>query len=116
MTILLAPAFGRLMPLPLLQPWAWEMAVAVSLLFPVVGVWVDLRRSGRVHSAWNWGIGAIIGSFILTEALTYSPIGTAIYAKVTEGSPGASVEPLAFAPPPASPRRQRDVRSPAAPD
>ncbi len=47
MTILVAPAFGRLLPMPLLQPWAWEAAFAVALLFPIAGVWTDARRNGR---------------------------------------------------------------------
>jgi hypothetical protein len=102
-TILLAPAFGRLLPLPLMQPWAWEATFVVTLLFPLAGVWADLRRSGRVHPAWKWGISAIIGSFLLTQAITYSSVGTAIYAKVTEGSPGAAVPPLEFRPPPEGP-------------
>jgi hypothetical protein len=100
MTILLAPAFGRLLPLPLLQPWAWEIAFAVTLLFPIVGAWSDVRRNGRVHPAWSWGVGTIIGAFILTQALTYSQAGTAIYERVTAGYPGAAVKPLSFAPPP----------------
>jgi hypothetical protein len=100
MTILLAPAFGRLLPLPLMQPWAWEATVAVTLLFPLAGIWADVRRSGRVHSAWHWGVAAIIGSFMLTQAVTYSSIGTAIYSKVTEGSRGTAVPPLEFQPPP----------------
>jgi len=100
MTILLAPAFGRLLPLPLLQPLAWEASYAVTLLFPFVGAWADMRRSGRVHPAWWWGIGTIIASFVLVEAITYSPIGAAIYKVVTEGSPGADVPPLEFATPP----------------
>lgn len=103
MTILLAPAFGRLLPLPLLQPWAWEAAYAATILFPLAGAWADMRRSGRVHPAWRWGIGTIIASFVLVEAITYSPIGTAIYKRVTEGSPGAVVPPLEFAPAPAGP-------------
>jgi hypothetical protein len=103
MTILLGPAFGRLLPLPLLQPWAWEAAYAATILFPVVGAWTDMRRSGRVHPAWRWGIGTIIASFVLVEAITYSAIGAAIYQRVTEGSPGAAVPPLDFAPPPAGP-------------
>lgn len=103
MTILLGPAFGRLLPLPLMQPWAWEATFVVTLLFPLAGVWADLRRSGRVHPAWKWGISAIIGSFLLTQAITYSSVGTAIYAKVTEGSPGAAVPPLEFRPPPEGP-------------
>ena len=103
MTILLAPAFGRLLPLPLLQPWAWEAAYAATILFPLAGAWADMRRSGRVHPAWRWGIGTIVASFVLVEAITYSPVGTAIYQRVTEGSPGAAVPPLEFAPPPAGP-------------
>jgi hypothetical protein len=101
MTMLLTPAFGRLLPLPLLQPWAWEAAYAASMLFPLVGAWADMRRSGHVHPAWRWGILTIIASFVLIEAITYSPIGTGIYHIVTKGSPGAAVPPLDFAPPPA---------------
>ena len=100
MTILLAPAFGRLLPLPFLQPWAWETTVAVTLLFPIVGALSDKRRSGRAHPAWSWGIGAILGSVILTQAITYTRVGTAIYRAVTEGYPGASVDPLGFRPMP----------------
>ena len=100
MTILIGPAFGRLLPMPFMQPWAWEAAFAVALLFPIAGVVADIRRGGRVHPAWRWGIAALLGSFVLTQAVTYSPVGLAIYDAVTEGSPGAAVPPLAFQPPP----------------
>jgi hypothetical protein len=103
MTALLNPAFGRLLPLPLLQPWAWEAASAASMLFPIVGAWSDIRRTGRVHPAWIWGIATLVATFLLTEAITYSPVGTSIYGAVTEGSPGADVPPLEFAPPPEGP-------------
>jgi hypothetical protein len=103
MSLLLGPAFGRLLPMPLLQPWAWEAAFAVALIFPIVGIWSDVRRSGHAHPAWRWGIGVMIGTLVLTEAVTYSPIGASIYRAVTAGSPGAAVAPLDFAPPPAGP-------------
>lgn len=103
MSLLLGPAFGRLLPLPLFQPWAWEAAFVPCVLFPVAGVVADLRRTGRVHRAWRYGIGAMLACLVLTEAITYSPVGTALYRVVTSGSPGASVPPLAFAPPPAGP-------------
>lgn len=104
MTILLAPAFGRLLPLPLLQPWAWEATFAVTLLFPLSGARSDVRRSGRVHPAWRWGMATILASFLLTQAITYSPLGTPIYAAVTDGYPGAAVGPLDFPTPPADPQ------------
>ena len=103
MTLLLAPAFGRLLPLPLLQPWAWESTVLVTLLFPSAGVWADLRRGGRVHRAWAWGLGTIVAVFALTQMITYGPAGTALYDAVTEGTPGANVPPLEYPPPPAGP-------------
>ena len=100
MSLLLGPAFGRLLPLPLLQPWAWEAAFAAGLLFPLAGMVADIRRSGAVHPAWRWGVAAMIGAFVLTEAITYSPVGTAIYHAVAAGSPGADVPPLEFGSPP----------------
>jgi hypothetical protein len=103
MATLLGPGLGRLLPGPLLQPYAWEVIFAVSLLFPLIGMAADLRREGRVHPAWGWGFGAMLGCFLLVEGITYSPIGTALYHAVTVGSPGASVPPLAFAPPPDGP-------------
>jgi uncharacterized membrane protein len=103
MALLLAPAFGRLLPLPLLQPWAWEATFVVTLLFPLVGMWSDLRRSGRVHEAWNWGIGAMVAVFAFAQVITYSPLGATIYGAVTKGTPGAAISPLDFPPPPAGP-------------
>lgn len=103
MAILLGPGFGRLLPMPLLAPWAWEATFAATMLFPLAGVIADVRRSGRVHPAWHWGIGTLIGSALLIEIITYSAAGTAIYRAVAAGSPGARVAPLAFAPPPAGP-------------
>ena len=100
MSLLLGPAFGRLLPLPLLQPWAWEAAFAAGLLFPLAGVLNDLRRTGSVHPAWRTGIGAMLACLVLTEAITYSPVGSALYRVVTAGSAGASVLALQFGPPP----------------
>lgn len=104
MTMLLGPGFGRLLPMPLLAPWAWEATFAVSLLFPLVGMAVDLRRSGTIHPAWRWGVSVLIGSVVLVEAVTFSPVGAALYRAVTAGSPGAAVAPLDFPPPPGGPQ------------
>ena len=103
MAMLLSPGFGRLLPMPLLSPLAWEASFAASMIFPLVGMLSDFRRSGQVHPAWRWGIAAMLSAFVLTEAVTYSPLGTALYRAVTNGSPGASVPPLEFAPRPAGP-------------
>jgi hypothetical protein len=104
MVMLLGPAFGRLLPMPLLSPLAFETAMAATLLFPLAGVVADRRRCGRVHPAWGWGIGAIVGTMLLIDAIAYSPVGAAVYMGITAGSPGAAVDPLAFPPPPAGGR------------
>jgi hypothetical protein len=103
MSLLLAPAFGRLLPLPLLQPWGWEASFAAGLLFPLAGVGCVFSRTGAIHPAWLYGIATMVGTLFVIEAVTYSPVGTAIYQAVTAGSPGAAVAPLDFAPPPAGP-------------
>lgn len=103
MSLLLGPGFGRLLPMPLLAPWAWEATLAASMIFPAVGVVADIRRTGQVHPAWRWGIGTMVAVLLLTEAVTYSPVGNTLYHAVTAGSPGAAVAPLEFPPPPASP-------------
>lgn len=100
MSMLLMPAVARILPLPMMIPWGWEGAFAVTLLFPLAGAIADVRRSGRVHPAWEWGVAAMLGGFVLVEAITYSPAGTALYRTVTAGSPGASVAPLDYPPPP----------------
>jgi hypothetical protein len=103
MAILLGPGIGRLMPLPLLMPWAWEATFVATLIFPLIGVVADLLRNGRVHPAWGWGIAAMMAMFLAVQAITYSPVGTTLYEAVTAGSPGASVDPLAFPAPPGPP-------------
>ncbi len=104
MAMLLGPGLGRLLPVPLLVPWAYEATFAVSMLFPLAGAAADLRRKGAMHPAWGWGMAAMIGTLVVTEAVTYSPAGTALYNAVTAGTPGAAVPPLAFPPPPKGPQ------------
>ena len=101
MSMLLGPAFGRLLPMPLLQPWAFESIFAAVLLFPAAGMVADVRRNGTVHPAWKWGVATMFAAVLVIEAITYSPLGAAYYKAVTAGTPGASLPGLAFAPPPA---------------
>src|SRR3954452_9073181 len=60
--MLMGPGFGRLLPMPLLQPWAWEASFAAGLIFPIVGMFADLKRRGQVHPAWRSGILTMIGA------------------------------------------------------
>ncbi|WCT72495.1 hypothetical protein PQ455_12720 [Sphingomonas naphthae] len=105
MAILTGPGLGRLLPMPLMIPWAgWGVFVAV-MLFPLAGMIADRRRTGRVHRAWLWGAGTILVIQIAIDLIAFSAPGLAVYRAVTSGSPGAAVPPLAFppAPPPFGP-------------
>lgn len=96
MALLTGPGFGRLLPMPLLIPWAGWATFAAVMLFPVAGVVRDLRRDGKVHPAWWWGIGVIMAMQVSIDPISRSEAGMAIYTAALKGSPGASVPPLAF--------------------
>ncbi len=101
MALLVGPGIGRLLPMPLLIPYAYQTAFACVLLLPIIGIIADWRRDGQVHPAWWWGLGGMIATEIVTEIITYSALGLALYEAVTVGTPGALVAPLAFPLPPA---------------
>lgn len=103
MALLLGPALGRLLPMPLLIPYAYEVDFLATLIFPVIGIVADLRRTGRVHPAFWWGLGAIVASTALVDVITYSPVGATLYRVTTAGSPGAQVPGYAYPPWPQHP-------------
>ncbi len=100
MAMLLGPGFGRLLPMPLLIPWSFHATFVATLIFPAIGVIADLRRTGRVHPAWWWGIGTMLVTAVAIQAVTYSALGDAIYQAAAAGSPGAAIAPLEFGSPP----------------
>ena len=102
MSMLLAPAFGRLLPAPLLIPWVGVWLCGVLLLFPLAGVAADWRTRGRVHPAWWVGIGTIVGAQLVIEIVGRSALGLSIAELATAGSIGGTLPLDAFPPFPAS--------------
>lgn len=51
-SILTGPGLGRLLPMPLMIPYAWPLGNLFTLAFPVIGMIADWRHGGRVHPAW----------------------------------------------------------------
>jgi hypothetical protein len=105
MAMLTGPAFGRLIPMPLLVPWAFEAAGAASTLFILTGMIRDKRHSGAVHRAWWFGLATLVGTLALARVLSASPVGEAIYQATVAGYPGAAVPGLEYGQPPATPLR-----------
>ena len=103
MAMLTGPAFGRLLPMPLLVPWSFEAAGIGSGLLIVAGMVRDKRRSGTIHRAWWYGMGTLVATLVLARVLAFSPVGAAIYEATVDGHPGASVPGLEYPPPPGTP-------------
>ena len=103
MAAIIPPAFGRMIPMPLLVPYAFEVTILLGLMFPVAGMIRDRRKCGSIHRAWWAGTGAILVTLVLTDLIAFSPLGGVFYQAVVAGSPGAAVPGLAYPPPPSSP-------------
>jgi hypothetical protein len=99
MSALTGPGLGRLLPMPLLIPYAWPVAVCASFTFGGVAILYDWRANGRVHPAYWWGMGINVGGFLASMALAYSPLGYAITKAVIAGTPGAERPMGPFLPP-----------------
>ncbi|NYT40339.1 hypothetical protein HZY97_06205 [Sphingomonas sp. R-74633] len=90
MAAITGPGFGRLLPVPFMIPWSWTVAALIApSIFPLIGMAVDWKRSGRVHPAWLWGLGAMAGTFLVAQAIAFSPLGETIARAVVAGTPGA---------------------------
>lgn len=100
MAMLTGPGIGRLLPMPLIMPHGAMVELVVLLMFPVAGVIWDLRRNGRIHPAWWWGIGAILAVRVLSNLIAFSPMGLAMFEAVTTGHPGSALAPNVLPPMP----------------
>jgi hypothetical protein len=100
---LMGPGFGRLLPIPLAMPWAFEVAALCALMVPVIGIARDWKVHGRVHPAWWWAIGVLVATLVIARLLAFSPAGDALYAAAIAGHPAALADGRAFPPPPGPP-------------
>ena len=100
MTMLVPPGIGRLLPLPLMQPWAFEGACAAALIFPLAGMIRDKRHFGRVHPAWWAPMIMMPLTVVSAQLLAFSPIGDIVYREVVSGSPGAAIAGREYGTPP----------------
>lgn len=93
------PGFGRLLPMPLLMPNAWEISNAVGLIFVFVAMARDKRHRGAVHPAWYVVIAVSVGWVALGQAIAYTDWATDLTRSVLEGHPGAARPMEAYMPP-----------------
>jgi hypothetical protein len=101
--MLLGPGVGRIIPMPFLTPYAFEIASMIPLVAPLIGMARDKRVHGRVHPAWLWSIGLLLALLVAARGIALSPAGDAIYAAATAGSQAAGSDGRAYPPPPPLP-------------
>jgi|CXWL01.1.fsa_nt_gi hypothetical protein len=98
--LLMGPSFGRLLPMPFLKPYAFEIAVLAALVFVGFAALRDARVHKTVHPAWIWTTGVMLSALVLARLVANSPVGTAIYAATVAGTSASGGDGLAFPPPP----------------
>lgn len=59
--VLMEPAFGRLLPMPMLNGWGEWLTMVLQLAVVCIGVAHDRRVRGKVHPAFVIGLFAIAG-------------------------------------------------------
>jgi hypothetical protein len=72
--ILINPAWGRLVPLPIVgQVIGQWMIFAALMLYAIWAMVHDLRTRGHVHPAYYWGVGTIVAWQALIQPLSLTP-------------------------------------------
>ncbi len=70
---ILEPALGRILPMPLLQPYAQWWELAFQLLFLAIAMGHDQRHRGAIHPAFWLGAVVLIGFHGLVFGLSHLP-------------------------------------------
>lgn len=98
--MLMGPGVGRIIPMPFLKPYAFEIATGLAVIVPLIGIVRDWRVRGRPHPAWFWAIGVLVATLVVARVVALSPAGEAIFAAATAGSPAAHTDGLVYPKPP----------------
>ncbi|MBL8538075.1 MAG: hypothetical protein JNM59_11785 [Hyphomonadaceae bacterium] len=98
--MLMGPSFGRLLPMPLMTPYAFEIAALAPLVFVVFAASRDRRVQKRIHPAWALTAAVLVSALVLARLLAHSPVGAALYAAAVAGTGAAGSNGMAFPPPP----------------
>jgi len=77
--ILLEPALGRLLPMPLLGPWGEWIALALQLVPAGLLVRHDLTTRGTLHQATSLAIGLLVLSHVLVPLVALGALGTQLW-------------------------------------
>lgn len=80
--ILMEPALGRVLPMPLIMPWGSWLTLAIQLGVVALVMRHDRRELGRVHPATIIVFSAVIFVHLMVETLATTPWWIAYTARV----------------------------------
>jgi hypothetical protein len=100
MAAIMGPAFGRLLPAPLLMHGMFTAIFIGMIAFPLAGIIRDKRRRNGVHPAWWVGLASLCLLQLVSETLGRSAIAARLYDRTVAGSPGALLPALVYPDPP----------------
>jgi hypothetical protein len=93
--MVMGPGFGRLLPLPFLGPYAFEIAALPALGFLAWGALRDRRVAGRIHPAWVVPVVTLAIVLLAARLVGASPLGASMHraaAGTATGGPAATLE------------------------
>ena len=73
--LLLEPALGRVLPMPLLGPWGEWIALAFQLVPAGLLARLDLATRGRLHQATTLATGVLVLGHVLVPLVALTPLG-----------------------------------------
>ncbi len=71
--LVMSPALGRILPMPLLGKFAPLAVFASMAVYVIAGMIFDLRLRGKIHPAYYWGGGVLVVTNVLVGPLGFSP-------------------------------------------
>ena len=90
------PGIARLLPLPLLVPYAFPAIFLFVSIFPLWGMWRDKRQSGMIHPAWWWVLLVPLVALALGEIIGATGYANDWVVGHVSGTPGGERPPEAF--------------------
>jgi len=73
MLTIIGPAWGRILPMPLLGPFGGFAVMAVTIVYVIIAMGFDLRCRGKIHPAYYWVLAAVIVEGVGTPLLAMAP-------------------------------------------
>lgn len=73
MLAILGPAWGRVLPMPLLGPFGGFAVMAVTLIYVAIAMGFDGRSRGKIHRAYYWVAAAVVIEGVGTPLLGMTP-------------------------------------------